>query len=67
MILTCSNCHKDVRVSGRKKTIIGKDDDRIFNRIVRCSRCRIIIGQYTKEMILEPWYGAKLKSEKKNK
>ena len=67
MILTCSNCHKDVRVASRKKAFENKPKDYVFNRIVRCNKCGIILGQYTEELVLEPWYGAKLKSEKINK
>ena len=65
MVLRCSYCKKENEVSGKKRIIDKGEKDVILHNIVRCNKCKIILGQYDNNWVFIPWYGAKLERKLK--
>lgn len=53
----CARCKEAVKITKIKKKFVNSKKDFLF-RLIKCGKCRCVIGEYGTDGKFNPWYGA---------
>jgi hypothetical protein len=55
----CARCGAMAKIAKRKKCFVG-DKFKYVSRLIKCDKCRCVVGEYGKNGKFGAWYGAEI-------